>query len=144
VCLKLFAQYEGIRFSPSTDIATQARLKSSVQRGIRTSLCNQIPLLGENNGALLEAIWSKKDVVVHVKWSAPRSHQLVILRSSVLLLVFVRSREHLSIYTLNGEPLFFQHFDGPYFPTLKLLHKCKCFKRHALHLYVHLISRSRS
>src|SRR6266566_3007418 len=35
------------------------------------------------------------------------------------------SRDHLSIYTLHGEPLFFQHFDGPYFPTLRLLHKCK-------------------
>ncbi|PIL23814.1 hypothetical protein GSI_13565 [Ganoderma sinense ZZ0214-1] len=36
----------------------------------------------------------------------------------------VRSREHISIYTLHGEPLFFQHFDGPFFPTLRLLHKC--------------------
>lgn len=37
----------------------------------------------------------------------------------------VASREHLSIYTLHGQPLFFQHFDGPFIPTLKLLHKCK-------------------
>ena len=35
------------------------------------------------------------------------------------------SRDHLSIYALHGEPLFFQHFDGPYFPTLRLLHKCE-------------------
>lgn len=35
------------------------------------------------------------------------------------------SREHLSILALHGEPLFFQHFDGPYFPTLKILHKCE-------------------
>ncbi|PSS37416.1 hypothetical protein PHLCEN_2v720 [Hermanssonia centrifuga] len=33
------------------------------------------------------------------------------------------SREHISIYTLHGEPLVFQHFDGPFYPTLKLLHK---------------------
>ncbi|KAH8928759.1 hypothetical protein BT69DRAFT_1212407, partial [Atractiella rhizophila] len=32
-------------------------------------------------------------------------------------------REHVSILVLNGEPLFFQHFDGPYYPTLRLLHK---------------------
>ena len=36
----------------------------------------------------------------------------------------LRSREHISIYTLNGDPLFFQHFDGPYYPVLRLLHKC--------------------
>lgn len=35
------------------------------------------------------------------------------------------SREHVSILALRGEPLFFQHFDGPYYPTLRLLHKCK-------------------
>jgi PUA domain protein len=36
----------------------------------------------------------------------------------------VISREHISILALNGTPLFFQHFDGPYFPTLRLLHQC--------------------
>ena len=35
------------------------------------------------------------------------------------------SRDHLSIYALHGEPLFFQHNDGPYLPTLRLLHKCE-------------------
>lgn len=34
------------------------------------------------------------------------------------------SREHISILALSGKPLFFQHFDGPYFPTLRLLHQC--------------------
>ena len=34
------------------------------------------------------------------------------------------SREHISIYTLHGEPLFLQHYDEPIIPTLKLLHKC--------------------
>jgi len=35
------------------------------------------------------------------------------------------SREHISIYTVHGEPLIFQHFDGPFYPTLRLLHKCE-------------------
>jgi len=35
----------------------------------------------------------------------------------------VKCREHISIYAVHGEPLFFQHFDGPYYPTLRLLHK---------------------
>jgi hypothetical protein len=29
-------------------------------------------------------------------------------------------RAHLSVYTLHGEPLFFQYFDGSYFPTASL------------------------
>lgn len=36
----------------------------------------------------------------------------------------IKSREHISLFTVNGVPLFFQHFDGPFYPTLKLLHKC--------------------
>ncbi|GAA5988221.1 hypothetical protein JCM5350_007616 [Sporobolomyces pararoseus] len=35
----------------------------------------------------------------------------------------VKCREHVSMYTVHGEPLFFQHFDGPFYPTLKVLHK---------------------
>jgi len=88
------------KFTPSTDIATSTKVKSSVQRAIRADLIEQMPLLGENDGVLLEAIWPKKEAITHIK-----------------------CREHVSIYALNGEPLFFQHFDGPYYPTLRLLHK---------------------
>ncbi|GAA5841267.1 hypothetical protein JCM5353_001483 [Sporobolomyces roseus] len=35
----------------------------------------------------------------------------------------VKCRDHISMYTVHGEPLFFQHFDGPFYPTLKILHK---------------------
>ncbi|GAA5897039.1 translation machinery-associated protein 20 [Sporobolomyces salmoneus] len=35
----------------------------------------------------------------------------------------VKCREHISMFTVHGEPLFFQHFDGPFYPTLKVLHK---------------------
>lgn len=50
---------------------------------------------------------------------------MIEARYSLIILDLPRSRDHLSIYTLHGEPLFFQHFDGPLFPTLKLLHKCE-------------------
>jgi len=84
------------KFQPSTDIAGQTPLKSSVQRSIRTAVLSQWKIEPET----LEAIWSKKDSLVNVK-----------------------CREHIAIFTVNGEPLFFQHFDGPIYPTLRLLHK---------------------
>jgi len=88
------------KFSPSTDIASQTRLKSSVQRATRSSLIAQYPPLAENEGALIEEIWPKKESIIQVK-----------------------CRDHVSIYALDGVPLFFQHFDGPYFLSLRLLHK---------------------
>ncbi|KAG8746705.1 translation machinery-associated protein 20 [Ceratobasidium sp. 414] len=49
------------KFSPSTDIASNALIKSSVQRGIRTTLLSQMPALAADDGALLEYIWPKKE-----------------------------------------------------------------------------------
>ncbi|KAG6874088.1 hypothetical protein C0995_006945 [Termitomyces sp. Mi166 len=88
------------KFSPSTDIAGQTPVKSSVQRGIRTAILSQWKIEPET----LEALWPKKEGLVHVK-----------------------CREHVSIYTLHGEPLVVQHFDGPFYPTLRVLHKCTLF-----------------
>lgn len=33
------------------------------------------------------------------------------------------SHDRISIYTVNQVPLYFNHFDGPFIPTLRLLHK---------------------
>ncbi|ORY89147.1 PUA-like domain-containing protein [Leucosporidium creatinivorum] len=38
-------------------------------------------------------------------------------------LTLVKCKDALTILALHGEPLFFQHFEGPYYPTLKILHK---------------------
>jgi len=35
----------------------------------------------------------------------------------------VKCRDHISIYTCHGEPLFIQHFDGPLYPSLRVLHQ---------------------
>lgn len=35
------------------------------------------------------------------------------------------SKDHINIYTLDGVPILWQHFDGPFIPSLKILHKCK-------------------
>ncbi|KAJ7063144.1 hypothetical protein C8F01DRAFT_1131697 [Mycena amicta] len=84
------------KFQPSTDIAGQTPVKTSVQRSIRANVLAQWKIEPET----LEAVWPKKEGLVHVK-----------------------CREHISVYTLHGEPLIFQHFDGPLYPTLRLLHK---------------------
>ncbi|KAJ7582832.1 hypothetical protein C8J56DRAFT_955846 [Mycena floridula] len=84
------------KFTPSTDISGHTPVKSSIQRNIRASILSQWKIEPET----LEAIWPKKEG-----------------------LVLVKCREHISIYTVNGEPLCFQHFDGPYYPTLRLVHK---------------------
>lgn len=84
------------KFQPSTDVSGQTSLKSSVQRSIRSNILSHWKIDVET----LEQIWPKKEP-----------------------LTLVKCREHISIYSLHGEPLFFQHFDGPFFPTLRLLHK---------------------
>ncbi|KAI0003282.1 hypothetical protein BJV74DRAFT_522354 [Russula compacta] len=112
------------KFQPTTDIAGQTPVKSSVQRGIRSALLSSWKVDAET----LEEIWSKKESIVHVKWSVAKHafHILFAFRFSSGFsdsCGLQNSRDHLSIYALHGEPLFFQHFDGPYFPTLRLLHK---------------------
>ncbi|EIN03633.1 hypothetical protein PUNSTDRAFT_93855 [Punctularia strigosozonata HHB-11173 SS5] len=84
------------KFHAATDISGQTPVKSSVQRSIRSALLTQWIIDAET----LESIWPKKETLVHVK-----------------------CRDHISIYAVQGEPLFFQHFDEPLYPTLRLLHK---------------------
>ncbi|KAG8879205.1 translation machinery-associated protein 20 [Tulasnella sp. 331] len=88
------------KFSPTADVSSQSLLKSSVQRQVRSALLAQYPALAADQGVLLEQIWPKKEAVSLLK-----------------------CREHISIYALQGEPLFFQQYDGPLMPSLRLLHK---------------------
>ena len=43
---------------------------------------------------------------------------------SVSPLPFLLSHDHIEIMSSQGELLFFRQRDGPYIPTLRLLHKC--------------------
>lgn len=43
----------------------------------------------------------------------------------VCVLLLFYSHEHIEILTVNGELLFFRQREGPFYPTLRLLHKCK-------------------
>lgn len=72
------------RFSRSEDVASSTAIKSSHQRGIRTKLVEQMPLLGQPSSipgaedgtapegseqpTLLEVIWPKKEGLTLVKW----------------------------------------------------------------------------
>ncbi|BGP12102.1 hypothetical protein JCM10213_005209 [Rhodosporidiobolus nylandii] len=38
-------------------------------------------------------------------------------------LTLVKCHGAISMYAVHGEPIFFQHFDGPFYPTLKVLHR---------------------
>ena len=39
------------------------------------------------------------------------------------------SRDHIEVVAVKNEMLFFKQRDGPYMPTLRLLHKCESFFR---------------
>ncbi|KAF7791258.1 hypothetical protein EIP86_002272 [Pleurotus ostreatoroseus] len=84
------------KFQTTSDVSGQTSVKSSVQRSIRAGILSQWNIDPET----FEQIWPKKEAIILVK-----------------------CRDHISIYTLHGEPLFFQHFDGPFYPTLRVLHK---------------------
>lgn len=69
------------KFDIKEDVATNTKVKSSVQRGIRTKLLEQMPFLSSPAGeapaegeapTLLEVIWPKKEDIGLVKWSAAR------------------------------------------------------------------------
>jgi PUA domain protein len=109
------------RFTPSSDVSGHTPVKSSVQRSIRSSVLSQWKIEPET----LEAIWPKKEGLVLVKWSV--SHGMIrrgTEDANPFNLFFAHSRDHISIYTVKQEPLFFQHFEEAFFPTLRLLHKC--------------------
>lgn len=90
-------------FQPSKgDISASTAVKSSVQRNMRNKLLEQYEPLSKDEGVLLEQIWPKKKGITQVKFS----------------------REHVSFLVNGNEVLFFQHYDGPYLPTLHTLHKC--------------------
>ncbi|RKO97709.1 hypothetical protein CXG81DRAFT_20916 [Caulochytrium protostelioides] len=84
------------KFAPKEEISSQAKTKSSVQRAIRAKLLEQYPALNPY-----------ADVILPKK--AP--------------MVLIKCKDNISMIMMNDTYLFFQTFDGPYYPTLQLLHK---------------------
>lgn len=84
------------RFESSTDVSSFNQAKSSAVRGVRAKLLELYPPLAE----YMDDIIPKKEPVQLVK-----------------------CHEHIEIISVKGELLFFKQRDGPYMPTLRLLHK---------------------
>ncbi|KAL8429272.1 hypothetical protein Efla_005549 [Eimeria flavescens] len=83
------------KFGPD-EVSGQTIMKSSMQRAVRAQIVEDYPRLQP----VMELIWPKK--------AAP---------------VLLKCQNRISIVALNGKPLFFQHRDRQWVPTLRLLHE---------------------
>ncbi|KAF2309922.1 hypothetical protein GH714_005649 [Hevea brasiliensis] len=79
------------------DVSSQNQVKASVQRKIRQSIADEYPGLEP----VLEDLLPKKSP-----------------------LIVAKCQNHLNLVMVNNVPLFFNVRDGPYMPTLRLLHQC--------------------
>lgn len=84
------------KFDEKENVSNCIQLKTSVIKGIKNQLIEQFPGIEP----WLNQILPKKDPVK-----------------------IVRCHEHIEILTVNGELLFFRQREGPFYPTLRLLHK---------------------
>ncbi|MFS7986368.1 putative PUA domain-containing protein [Helianthus anomalus] len=84
-----------LRFT-SEDVSGQNQVKASVQRKIRQSIADEYPGLE----LVLDDLLPKKSP-----------------------LIVAKCQNHLNLVVVNNVPLFFNIRDGPYMPTLRLLHQ---------------------
>ena len=83
------------KFSTDESISSTSQIKNSVQRTIISNIVNQYPLLAES----IEFILPKKAMLI------------------------AKAQDNVQLIIVNNEILFFNVRDGPFYPTLKLLHK---------------------
>ncbi|CAM8914709.1 unnamed protein product [Rhodiola kirilowii] len=85
----------------SEEISSQNQVKASVQRKIRNSIAEEVSLTPGLEPVLDDLLPKKSPLIV------------------------VKCQNHLNVVLVNSVPLFFNIRDGPYMPTLRLLHQCK-------------------
>lgn len=95
-CRRPFTKIMFKKFDEKESVSNCIQLKTSVIKGIKSQLTEQFPGIEP----WLNQIMPKKDPVK-----------------------IVRCHEHMEILTVNGELLFFRQRKGPFYPTLRLLHK---------------------
>ncbi|XP_057312941.1 malignant T-cell-amplified sequence 1 homolog isoform X2 [Hydractinia symbiolongicarpus] len=84
------------KFVAKEEISGTSQLKSSVQRGIRTKVLELYPAIEH----YIDQILPKKESIVLIK-----------------------CKEHIEVLSVKSELVFFRQRDGPWIPTLRLLHK---------------------
>mmetsp|Transcript_34597 Transcript_34597/g.50568 ORF Transcript_34597/g.50568 Transcript_34597/m.50568 type:complete len:183 (+) Transcript_34597:202-750(+) len=87
------------RFTQEESVSSSSQTKSSVQRSIRAKIIEQFPLLEPHLDDILP---KKSDFKV------------------------AKCVNRISLVCHGDEPLFFQERDGPFFPTLRLVHRYPC------------------
>jgi len=85
------------RFNNEENIKTNSKVKSSVQRNVTAQILEQYPALAE-----------------HIEDILPKKEALFVCKCKDYMALVVAP---------NGEYIFFQCRDGPFIPTLRLLHK---------------------
>ncbi|CAE8603081.1 unnamed protein product, partial [Polarella glacialis] len=83
-------------FTPADFTHGQNQVKSSVQRAIKTKISEQYPRLDN----VMKDIW-------------PKDANMVI----------AKCKDHITMVVVEKVPLFWQERDGPWLPTLRVLHK---------------------
>ncbi|KAF2651892.1 hypothetical protein K491DRAFT_696037 [Lophiostoma macrostomum CBS 122681] len=90
-------------FKKDISAGSKSKVKSSAQRGIRSKVVDQYPLLEPYMDEIM-----------------PKKEQLDL----------VKLPDRVALYTLSSTPLFFQHMDDPLLPHLSLIHRYpSCFPR---------------
>ncbi len=120
------------RFTQDESIVGASQVKTSVAKAIRQAIEQQMP----SSPAILDVLWPKKAHVVILKWSVQRLRW----RNPSLPPLPHHSQDKLSLLTINGMPLFFQHYDGPWYPTLRLLHQCMACARGHNYSFIPVLS----
>ena len=140
------------RFTPEEDVLAKTAIKSSAIRAIKASVVEQFPAAE----AYIDDVVPKKATVLEGKgWvgyqraaacrqcamrgkcGQRRDGADVPLCADGTAHGFTHTLHHrkdkLTFVIVDNEILFFRQRDGPYYPTLRVLHKCASARPRALH-----------
>lgn len=83
------------RFTVEEHVSSTSQIKNSVQRSIVSQIIEQYPLLID----IIDQILPKKAMLI------------------------AKAQENIQLVIVNNEVVFYNQNNGPFFPTLKMLHK---------------------